>query len=211
MLPGGTSGRGALAAWTLAALVVGALFTASIRHQIAPQSDLWDYSQEARQFARGEGFTSLYTYPVLLRPGEEPPFPVRWRFPLYAAIGAGLLRLGVPLPAGYLWLGALIHALLVALTFLLAWRLSGRVAAGSIAAACMLICPLLLDPYNPGMSQTLAAALGIGVWLLLYAEGGVGRALIAAIVAAAAWYLRGESLLFVPLWLWAARTGRRFA
>jgi hypothetical protein len=209
MLPRGSGGRGALAAWTLAALAVGILFTASIRHHVAPQSDLWDYSQEARQLARGEGFTSLYTYPVLLRPGEEPPFPVRWRLPLYAVIGAGLLRLGVPLPAGFLWLGALIHALLVALTFLLALRLSGRVAAGSIAAACMLVCPLLLDPYNPGMSQTLAAAMAIGVWLLLFDSGGVARALIAAIVAAAAWYLRGESLLFLPLWLWAARTGRR--
>jgi hypothetical protein len=209
MLSGGSSGRRVLAAWTLAALFVGAAFTASIQHHIAPQSDLWDYSQEARQLARGEGFTSLYTYPVLLRPGEEPPFPVRWRLPLYAAIGAGLLRLGIPLPAGFLWLGVLIHALLIALTFLLAWRLSGRVAAGSIAAACMLICPLLLDPYDPGMSQTLAAALGIGVWLLLLGEGGARRALIAALVAAAAWYLRGESLLFVPLWLWAAGTGRR--
>jgi hypothetical protein len=209
MLLEAASGRRILAAWTLAALVVGVAFTASIRHHIAPQSDLWDYSQEARQLVRGDGFTSLYTYPVLLRPGETPPFPVRWRLPLYAAIGAGLLGLGIPLPGGFLWLGALVHALLVGLTFLLAWRLSGRVAAASIAAACMLLCPLLLDPYNPGMSQTLAAALGIGVWLLLLDGRGAGRAAIAAAVAAAAWYLRGESLLFVPLWLWSARGTRR--
>jgi hypothetical protein len=219
-------------AWALAALAIGVVFAASMADRIAPQSDLWDYSQEARQIARGEGFTSLYTYPVHLRPGGEPPFPVRWRMPLYAVLGAGLLDVGVPLPAGYIYLGALTHALLVALVWLLAVRISRSPWAGHVAAACALLCPLLLDPYNPGMSQMLSAALGLGVWLLLLgparagpdaaAVGGPGaapsaaspsapRLAAAALLAAAAWYLRGESAIFVPLWLWTAGTWRRRA
>ncbi len=205
----------------LVALAVGFLFAASVRDRIAPQSDLWDYAQEARQMARGEGFTSLYTYPVHLHSGEAPPFPVRWRLPLYAVLGAAMLRAGVPLPGGFLYLGAVTHALLVALIALLAMRLVGGVgaagggvagggaaggnaaAAGGIAAASAILCPLFLDPYNPGMSQTLAAALGVVVWLIALAARGWRGAVLAAVAAAAAWYLRAESLLMAPLWAWA--------
>ena len=221
----GTSWREARASvvgWGCAALFLGALFAASMTGRIAPQSDLWDYAQEARQLLRGESFTSLYTYPVHLSPGEEPPFPVRWRMPLYAVLGAGLLALGAPLPAGFLYLGALTHALLVALAWFLAVRIASSRWAGHVAAACAMLCPLLLDPYNPGMSQALAAALGVLVWLLLLAPGdaaGTGaaapgsaaRSTLAGIIAAAAWYLRGESAIFLPLWFWAARTWRRRA
>jgi hypothetical protein len=203
----------------LAGLAVGILFALSVRDRIAPQSDLWDYAQEARQLARGEGFTSLYTYPVHLRPGETPPFPVRWRLPLYAVLGAAMLRAGVPLPDGFLYLGAATHAVLVALIALLAMRLAGRLpvrggpeagrtfgaagVAGAAAAACALLCPLFLDSYNPGMSQTLAAALGLSVWVIALGGGGWGATILAAAAASAAWYLRGESVLFAPLWAWA--------
>ena len=190
--------------WFLLALGAGILFARAALPGIAPHNDLWDYSQEARQIARGEGFTSLYTYPVSLG-DTRPPFPVLWRMPLYAALGALLLRLGVSLPAGFLYLGAVAHALLVALTFLLGAKLHST-RAGLWAAACALACPLLLDFYNPGMSQAPAAVLGLLVWILLLGSGGALAAAIAAVVAAAAWYLRAESLLFVPLWLWIAIT-----
>lgn len=220
--------------WTVVALALlvglgaGILFAASARGRIAPQSDLWDYAQEARQIARGEGFTSLYTYPVHLRPGDTPPFPVRWRLPLYAILGAGMIRAGVALPDGFLLLGAITHAVLVALIALLAMRLAGGLgagggtaagpllagpadagtpgataAAGAIAAACAVLCPLFLDSYNPGMSQTLAAVLGLSVWLVALRGGGWAGTILAAMAAAAAWYLRGESVLFAPLWAWA--------
>ncbi len=190
------------ALWALAALALGLLFAFAALPGIAPSSDLWDYSQEARQIARGQGFTSLYTYPVFLG-REGPPFPVFWRMPLYALLGAALLKLGILLPMGYLLLGAFAHALLVGLTYLLgAAAHSGR--AGSWAAACALACPLLLDFYNPGMSQAPAAVLDLTVWLILLGSRGRLAAAAAALPAAAAWYLRGESLVFVPLWLWAA-------
>jgi hypothetical protein len=191
--------------WFLFALAVGTVFARAALPGIAPASDLWDYSQEARQIARGEGFTSLYTYPVHLG-HEEPPFPVLWRMPLYAVLGALLLKLGVALPAGFLYLGAVAHALLVALTYRLGAKLDSA-RAGSWAAACALACPLLLDFYNPGMSQAPAAVLGLAVWLLLLGPGGVLAAAIAAVAAAGAWYLRGESVLFVPIWLWVAARG----
>jgi hypothetical protein len=185
--------------------VAGVFFAHAALPGIAPASDLWDYSQEARQLARGQAFTSLYTYPVFLGQ-EQPPFPVRWRMPLYAALGALLLRLGIALPAGFLYLGAVVHAVLVALTYWLGARLSRR-RAGVWAAAGAFACPLLLDFYNPGMSQSLAAVLGVVVWLLLLGERGALAGALAGVAAAAAWYLRGESILFVPVWIWLASRG----
>src|SRR5439155_22162295 len=102
--------------WAILALAAASVFALAAIPVIAPGSDLWDYSQEARQIARRQGCTSLYTYPVFLG-HEGSPFPVLWRMPLYAVLGALLLKLGVPLPAGFLYLGAVAHALLVALTY----------------------------------------------------------------------------------------------
>ena len=189
--------------WFLLALAVGILFSRAALPGIAPASDLWDYSQEARQIARGEGFTSLYTYPLFLGASSSSPYPVLWRMPLYALLGALLLKLGIALPAGFLYLGAFAHALLVALTYLLGAKVHST-RAGSWAAACALACPILLDFYNAGMSQVAAAVLGLLVWILLFGLGSVVTTVIAAVAAAAAWYLRGESMLFLPLWLWVA-------
>jgi len=194
------------AIWFLLALAAGILFARAAHPGIAPASDLWDYSQEARQLARGEGFTSLYTYPVFLG-HDAPPFPVRWRMPLYAVLGALLLKLGIALPVGFLYLGAFAHALLVALTYRLCARLHSP-QAGVWAAACALACPLLLDFYSPGMSQGPAAVLDLCVWLLLLGSGGAVAAALGGVAAAGAWYLRGESLLFIPVWLWVAAQPR---
>src|SRR5437016_1207649 len=192
-----STGRVALL-WFLLALAVGILFSRAALPGIAPASDLWDYSQEARQIARGEGFTSLYTYPLFLGASSSSPYPVLWRMPLYALLGALLLKLGIALPGGFLYLGAFAHALLVALTYLLGAKVHST-RAGSWAAACALACPILLDFYNAGMSQVAAAVLGLLVWILLFGLGSVVTTVIAAVAAAAAWYLRGESMLFLPL------------
>ncbi|HET9250658.1 MAG TPA: hypothetical protein VFP58_00905, partial [Candidatus Eisenbacteria bacterium] len=195
------------AMWALLAALLATVFTLATYPNIPPASDLWDYSQEARQLGRGEGFTSLYTYPVHLGQ-DEPPFPVRWRMPLYAALGAGLWWLGVPLPAGYFLIAILAHAILVALVFLLTAHLHS-VWAASLAAAAAIASPLLLDPYSAGLSQVPAAALGVGVWLLLLRGRGSVSAVAAAVLAATAWYLRSESLVMAPLWIWAAARGGR--
>ena len=192
-------------AWSLAALAAGLVYVVLVRHGFPPQSDVWDYAQEARQLARGQGFTSLYTYPVHL--GSGPPFPVEWRMPGYAGIGWALLSLGVPLPLGFLLVGALAHAALVGLVFLLTTRLSSPVG-GCIAAAGAIACPLLLDTYNPGMSQLPAAMLGLLTWYLLLQGKGMRTSLAAGIAAGAAWYLRAESALMLPLWIAAALYSR---
>jgi hypothetical protein len=201
-------GWGRAAGWGLLALVLSASFSLAVHRSIAPANDLWDYAQEARQIARGEGFTSLYTYPALLDvPGPEgqagAPFPVRWRLPLFAALGAVLLSLGIPLPLGFFLVGVASHALLVALVFLLGTHLHSA-RAGAIAAACAVASPLLLDAFSPALSQAPAAALALGVWLLLLRGPGPAATVGAALCAAAAWYLRGESLLMVPVWIWIA-------
>ena len=194
-------------AWALFAAVVATAFALGTYPNVPPASDVWDYSQEARQLARGEGFTSLYTYPTHLG-HDSAPFPMRWRMPLYAALGAALLKLGVPLPAGYFAIVIVSHALLVGLLFLLTAHLHSA-RAGAIAAAAAIASPLLLDPYSAALSQLLAAALALGVWLLLLRGGGTLSACGAAVLAAAAWYLRGESLVMVPVWIWAAASGGR--
>ncbi len=188
------------------ALAAGIVFARAALPGVAPASDLWDYSQEARQIARGEGFNSLYTYPLFLDASSNAPFPVLWRMPLYALLGAFLLRLGIALPAGFLYIGALGHALLVTLTYVLGAKIHSP-RAGFWAATCALACPLLLDFYNPGMSQAPATVLALVVWLLLLGSAGTFSAVLAALAAAGAWYLRGESLLMVPVWLWIAARG----
>ncbi|MGH7681367.1 MAG: hypothetical protein ACRENN_05205 [Candidatus Eiseniibacteriota bacterium] len=192
----------AAAAWALAAVAVALLFSWAALPQLPPASDAWDYAQEARQLARGEGFTSLYTYPTHLG-SDHAPYPVRWRMPGYAVLGAGLMKLGIALPAGFFVTAVLGHALLVALVFLLATHLHSP-KAGAVAAAAALLSPLLLDPYAAGLSQVPTAAISLGAWLLLLRGRGVIAAMGAAVLAAAAWYLRGESMIFVPIWLWLA-------
>ena len=189
-------------AWAAFAAAAATVFALATLPQLPPASDAWDYSQEARQLARGEGFTSLYTYPSHLG-ADQPPFPVRWRMPLFALTGAGLLKLGVSLPAGFFGIAVAAHALLVALVFLLGTHLHSW-RAGAIAAAAAVASPLLLDPYAAGLSQVPAAALAVAVWLLLLRGRGVVTAAAGAFFAATAWYLRGESILFVPVWIWVA-------
>jgi hypothetical protein len=189
-------------AWGAFGILLATAFALLTYPNVPPGSDVWDYSQEARQLARGEGFTSLYTYPVHLGV-DQPPFPIRWRMPLYAIAGAGLLKVGISLPAGFFALGVVAPSRLVALVFLLGAELHSA-RAGAIAAAAALASPLLLDPYSAALSQESAAALGLGVWLLLLRGTGILSAVPATLIAAAAWYLRAESALFIPLWLWVA-------
>ena len=193
--------------WAVAALAISLVFSAAVLRGLGPSSDVWDYSQEARQLERGEGFTSLYTYPVHLGPEDQPPFPVRWRMPLHAVRGAIALRMGFPLPEAFLVAGAQAHAFLVAFVFLLGAHLHSR-RAGAIAAACALDCPFFLDVYSVGLNVAPAAALGLAVWLLLLRGKGLVTAILASIGAAACWYLRGETLLLAPVWAWAASSGR---
>ncbi len=201
------SGRQA-AAWGMAGLLAATVFSFAVYPNVPPASDVWDYAQEARQLARGEGFTSLYTYPVHLGAGDQPPFPVRWRMPLYAAVGAALLQVGIPLPVGFFVVGILAHGLLIGLVFLLAAHFHSA-RAGAIAAACAIASPILLDPYSAALSQVPVAALALTVWFLLLRGGGLASAGYAGVLAAAAWYLRGESLLMVPVWIWVASRGGR--
>lgn len=194
--------------WGLLALALATLFACVTYSRIPPSSDVWDYAQEARQLARGQGFTSLYTYPTHL--GTEPaPFPVRWRMPLYAAIGAGFLTVGLPLPLGFFIVAVLAHAALVGLVFLLASHLHSP-RAGVLAAAFAIASPILLDPFSAGLSQVPTAALGAAIWLLLLRYARPSSAAVAGLLAATAWYLRGETIVMLPLWFACAARGRRW-
>jgi hypothetical protein len=196
----------AAAGCAVLALVLGALYAVATFPNLSPANDIWDYSQQARQLARGEGFTSLYTYPTLLRSDETPPYPVRWRMPAYSLRGAMMIQSGTSPPVGYVLLSVGSQAILVFLVFALAAHFHSNRAA-HLAAAAAVACPLLLDPYHPGLSQLPVAALGLLIWLLLLRRRGIPSAIVAGAVAALLWYTRAESLLFVPLWAWAAWRG----
>ncbi|HSQ51375.1 MAG TPA: hypothetical protein VLL94_08920 [Nitrospiraceae bacterium] len=122
--------------------------------------------------------------------------------PLFAALGAVLLRIGIPLPFGFLLLGMIGHAFVVALVYSLGRRLHSA-TAGKVAAGIAIMCPLLLDSYNPGMSQVPATALALAVWCLLLRGQSLMAVAGAGILGALAWYLRAESALMLPLWLLA--------
>jgi hypothetical protein len=192
--------------WAALAGALAVLYSLLAFPNLSPSNDVWDYAQQARQIARGEGFTSLYTYPTLLGADETPPYPVRWRMPLYSWRGAMMLGSGASLPEGYLALGVFAQALLVLFVVLLAAHFHS-VRAGHLAGAAAAACPLLLDPYHPGLSQLPVAAFGLAVWLLLLRRRGLPAAAAAGVIAAAIWYTRAESLLFVPLWAWVAWRG----
>ncbi|HSQ60552.1 MAG TPA: hypothetical protein VLT84_08990 [Acidobacteriota bacterium] len=192
--------------WAALAGALAVLYSVLTFPHLSPANDVWDYAQQARQIARGEGFTSLYTYPTLLGAGETPPYPVRWRMPLYSWRGAMMISSGTPMPGGFLALGVFAQALLVFLVVLLAAHVHS-VRAGYLAGAAAAACPLLLDPYHPGLSQLPVAAFGLAIWLLLMRRRGIPTALAAGLIAPAIWYTRAESLLFVPLWAWAAWRG----
>jgi hypothetical protein len=192
--------------WALLAIAIASLHAAVTIRQIPPASDLWDYAQEARQIFRSQGFTSLYTYPTLLGEREHPPFPVRWRMPLFAWRGSLMLRSGIALPEGYFAIAIVSHGLIVFLVFLLGVHFHSA-RAGAIAAAAAIASPLLLDSFNPALSQTPVAAMGLIVWILLLRGRGWGTAFVAAFVAALMWYARAEALLFLPLWVVAAGQG----
>ena len=193
-------------AWALLAIAIASLHAAITVRQIPPASDLWDYSQEARQIFRSQGFTSLYTYPTLLGEREHPPFPVRWRMPLFAWRGSLMLRSGIALPEGYFAIAVVSHGLIVFLVFLLGAHFHSA-RAGAIAAAAAIASPLLLDSFNPALSQTPVAAMGLIVWILLLRGRGWGTAFVAGLIAAIMWYARAEALLFLPLWVVAAGQG----
>ena len=119
--------------------------------------------RSAARLARGEGFTSLYTYPTHLG-SDLASFP---RAVAHAALRRDRRRLFVTRRAAST--GYFIVAVLDALRS--SSSSSSRPTPSSravlLAAACAIASPILLDPFSAGLSQVPTAALGAGIWLLL--------------------------------------------
>lgn len=74
----------------------------AINEKLTPYCDFWDYAQMGRQLVRGEGFTSLFTYPINLtadtielKRGEAPDniqYDNFWRPPLFPLMTAGIFK-----------------------------------------------------------------------------------------------------------------------
>jgi hypothetical protein len=192
-------------------------------------SDTWDYLQEGRELYRGNGFTSLFTYPPHLPDAVDPIrigsdfsgddffdpscFPVLWRQPLYPMMIAGAFAVaGGPHPDAMLWLQGLGVVLLPLAAYFLGRRLLTPGWA-ALAALWTLLSPLLLAARSPLVATTWFAgffALVVGVLLLV--QRARGWILLGLLIGVAA-LLRMDTWILLPgllvmFWLSRETPGR---
>lgn len=183
--------------------------------RVGPDAAVWDYLQQGRELARGNGFRSRLTYPVFL-PASLPAmgtevqndFPVLWRQPGFPLLVAAALLLGGEEPDALLVLQGLALVLLALGTFFLARYLVSTWWAG-LAALWVLASPLVLGVGEPLAATTLYAALGAWLWLGALSAWGAGRTLLWGVGLGLLILFRLETWLIAPaLLLVLARTNR---
>ncbi len=142
----------------------------------------------AENLAQGEGFTVEYVWHDIIR-FEEIPHPDDWQPPLYVAVTAGLIGLGMdPLPAGKS-VSVLSGAMLVVVIFLAgSWIFDEEtgIAAALIAAAYP---PLLFYSSVPMTDMLFVLISTIGIVLLIRNDPTTDRAWLALGVVAGLAYL----------------------
>lgn len=185
----------------------GAVVLVPNPHMTGSKWDVWDYLSEARNLARGHGFTSRLTYPPFLpesldeSEGETDAFPVLWRQPAYPLLVAGLFGLlGREDPNALL----LLQALAVLLLPLAAYAFARRILTdgwAALAAFWALSTPAVIGFHEPLVATTLYVTGVCVVWSLATKPGAwmVGAAL------GIAYYVRVEAVFLLPAVLIARR------
>ena len=134
--------------------------------------DSVDYAQMGRQVFRGEGFTSLQTFPYVLQfladcgLSTEPPWPNTTRFPLISIVHALSFSLVGATAAGVALSGGLYLVATAMVGFRLAWRLFG-LPAGLLAVAWFLTDYSQLRLSVSGLLETGAAFFLVATTALL--------------------------------------------
>ena len=186
-------------------------------------TDTYDYAQMGRQVYRGEGFTSLQTFPYVLGflaehgISSEPPWPNTTRFPLMSVLHAISFSAVGPSDFGIALTGGVLQILCACAAFLLGERLFGRVAGlvaailiGTDATQLRYSISGLLEPGAAFFLVTTALALA---WLLDRPESRPAALVLGACLGLS--FLQRYDLLAITpaaaLVLVVARPTRRFA
>lgn len=172
-------------------------------------ADAHDYAQMGRQLARGQGFSSLQTFPFELAwleahgASSAAPWPNAHRFPLLPLINAGVFRVAGASDGAAVVPGAAFFVGLAVVSFLLGNRLHGPIA-GLAAAAFVVSSRTQLDYAIAGLTETGAAFFIVCAALLVSIVGGARRdprpvASLLGVVIGLAFLLRSNlALLGVP-------------
>ncbi len=97
---------------------------------INPFSDIWDYAQQARELYRGHGFTSLFTYPIVLPYTQDGLFYNLWRPPVYPYMVSLIFRcIGGPSIHGLVYLNGIFYVLTCVLVAGISEKLFNRQTA----------------------------------------------------------------------------------
>ncbi len=162
-----------------------------------PHSDCWDYIQLGRSIAEGNGFESLFTYPILLSIDPEPPFLTFWRLPVYPLLCSfPFLVFENPPISVFIGMGGFFYVLSCGLFFL--WLNGFFSVRSSLFGSFLWIAnPHLLDSSLQGLSEPFFICLLLGVFLILSRVGTFHPLLLGGLVGLC-WMTRSNTLLFIP-------------
>lgn len=195
--------------WQVASLVgVLAIIEMVALWVLSPHSfvypDAYHYAELGRQLYRGEGFTSLQTYPYILSWYEShgipltPPWPNVARFPLITVLYAAVFHLTGPTVDGVLLTGAVGFVLLAVCVTVLGARLFSPMV-GLITGLAICFHGWLVSFVFSGLLETWAATLVVAVaWALLSAHRSLRHAVLLGLLLALAFLLRYDLLVLVP-------------
>ena len=169
-------------------------------------SDYWDYAQQGRQIASGKGFSSLYTYPVLISHHWFKDFPNLWRPPGYPVLAALSYSISGNSSLPLIWIGGLFHFLTI-LLIVRFFNLYSKSQWGWIAGLLYSMTPMILKLSLSGLSEPVFAFF---VTFFLYQcyqasqlesiDWKLGVNL--AFFFAAGWYIRSEMIFLLLPVLW---------
>jgi hypothetical protein len=208
----------AVIAWAIPSFTNEWEGSGAINEKLTPYCDFWDYAQMGRQLVRGEGFTSLFTYPINLaadtkdadswKAADEVLFHSYWRPPLFPLMTAGIFKLNnIDFNSGegidfrkanraILDFLGLWFILCVILTFFLA-RIWLRDQVAIISAFLLALSPSLLEYTWGGYPAPVFTAFILGIFILLSFKN---RYLIipAGILFGLGYLLRTNILFLIP-------------
>lgn len=201
-------------AWVWVALAGSVVFWLVVYHQsgssLSPWSDTWDYAHLGRESINTSVGNSLFTYPVLLEWGTEPPFPLLWRLPGYPLVCAVpfLFADDVPIQT-FVYLSGLF--LILAVMVAIVWGMQFMPPADGILWGLLLILfPSLLGVSFKGLSEPFyLLMLLLFVWRL--ERGNRFSDFSAGILLGILYLTRSNTLFLFPgimLWVFLRQTNK---
>ncbi len=172
----------------------------------SPLGDIWDYAQQGRQLVRGEGFSSQFTYPILMKQDAgHVPYSNLWRPPGYPWLASMAFRI-----SGNFNLSSLI--LLGCLFYILTAGLMVRIVEewidtsyGWLAGLAWLLAPAVQGSAFSGLSEPvysfLVALLGYQVIIGTRQGWAPIRTGVLGVLTGIAWLTRTETIFLIPVLL----------